>query len=95
MVIRQANTHDAASIADVLVHSWRRTYREIVARSYLNAMSVEAQTRRWQKRFDDEGAITALVASDETDRVVGFAAGGRLRERHAGFDGELYPLYLL
>jgi len=93
--IRSASVADARAIAEVLVRSWRATYPGIVAQSYIDGMSTEAQTLRWQKRLSDGDLLTAVVAHDPNGRIVGFAAGGRLRERHADFDGELYALYLI
>ena len=66
-----------------------------MVQSYLDALSVEKQTERWQKRLDNPRILsTAVVAQAESNRVVGFAAGGPIREAHADFDGELYAIYV-
>jgi len=93
--IRAASVADARAIADVLVRSWHATYAGIVAQSYIDRMSPEAQSLRWQKRLSDGEPVTAVVAQDTNGAIVGFAAGGPLREKHGAFDGELYALYLL
>jgi ribosomal protein S18 acetylase RimI-like enzyme len=92
--VRPATALDAEDIARVLVESWRTTYAGIVHEGYLNNMSVAAQTTRWQSRLKQPD-VSAFVAHDETGATIGFAAGGRVREPHDGFDAELYAIYLV
>lgn len=95
IAIRDATHNDAPSIARVLVDSWRQTHGGIVVQSYLDALSVEKQTERWRARLRDPRIVsTAVVAHDEEHGVVGFAAGGPIREAHGDFDGELYAIYV-
>ena len=75
--------------------SWRQTHVGIVAQSYIDGLSVDTQTERWQKRLNDPRIqSTAIVAHEEGGRIVGFAAGGPIRELHDDFDGELYAIYV-
>jgi L-amino acid N-acyltransferase YncA len=95
IVIRPALPADAPAIAGVLVNSWRQTHSGIVAQSYIDGLSVDTQTVRWQRRLNDPRILsTAVVAHEEDGRIVGFAAGGPIREPYENFDGELYAIYV-
>jgi L-amino acid N-acyltransferase YncA len=93
--VRSARASDAPQIARVLVDSWRSTYVGIIAQSYIDSMSVESQTKRWQRRLSEPRVLaTAVVAENDAGAVVGFAAGGPIREGRDDFDAELYAIYL-
>jgi L-amino acid N-acyltransferase YncA len=94
--VRSARPSDAAAIARVLVDSWRSTYAGIVAQSYIDSLSVESQTTRWRQRLSEPRILaTAVVAENEEGAVVGFAAGGPIRQEPEDFDAELYAIYLV
>jgi ribosomal protein S18 acetylase RimI-like enzyme len=93
--VRAARASDAPAIARVLVDSWRSTYGGIIAQSYIDGMSVESQTKRWQRRLSEPKVLaTTVVVDDDGGVVVGFAAGGPIRERCDDFDAELYAIYV-
>ena len=91
--IRQVKEADAATIAHVQIESWRTTYAGIVPSQYLDQMDLAQRAEAWRGLLTG-GAMHLFVAEDETG-VVGFAGGGRLREEIAGYDAELYAIYLL
>jgi GNAT superfamily N-acetyltransferase len=92
-IIRPGELDDAAGIALVHVQSWKSTYRGIVPESYLAALDTESRAAMWKEQLlSDDASI--FVAEDESG-VVGFAAGGRLRESVGRYDAELYAIYLL
>lgn len=97
--IRAAVRDDARGIARVHVESWRSTYRGRFPARVLADLSVEGREAQWLRQLDalDDGTVGGCVAiAEEVDgRIVGFASGGPEREVDAGFDGELYALYLL
>ncbi len=90
--IRIAEGRDAAAIAHVHVQSWRTTYEELVPKEYLAALNEAERVPLWQEWLTQE--ISVFVAEVEGE-VVGFAAGGPLREPQQTYDSELYTLYLL
>ncbi|GAA0594684.1 GNAT family N-acetyltransferase [Virgibacillus siamensis] len=93
MKIRTATVNDAAQIAKVHVDSWRTTYRGIVPDSFLDGMSYEERTKRWQKISVEQNVF---VAETDDDTIVGFANGGRERQgKFDGYNGELYAIYIL
>lgn len=90
--IRVAEVRDAAAIAHVHVQSWLTTYEGIVPRTYLATLDETERVLLWQEWLTRE--ISVFVAEHE-GRVVGFAAGGSIREPLQNYDSELYSLYLL
>jgi GNAT superfamily N-acetyltransferase len=93
MTIRNADCRDAAAIASVHVSSWKTTYRGIVPDAFLDSLNVETRTQRWQEIFAAQDAIF-FVADDEAG-IFGFVNGGKIRQPIAGYDSELYAMYLL
>ncbi len=93
MTIRTAEPGDAAAIASVHVSSWRTTYRGIVPDAFLDSLNIEARTLRWQEIFAAQKTIF-FVAEDQAG-IFGFINGGRIRQPIAGYDAELYAMYLL
>lgn len=91
--IRAARLEDAEGIAFVHVESWKTTYAGIVPEDYLASLNVEDRAPIWMKQLRDP-AVTSILA-EKDGRIVGFACGGKLRERVAEFDAELYAIYLL
>lgn len=96
MLIRDARPEDAASIARVHVESWRTTYRGIVAADYLAGLSLEARQTMWAEALRNPARGTCrFVAEDASGGVIGFAAGGPVRDGVPTYEGELYAIYLL
>jgi L-amino acid N-acyltransferase YncA len=93
LTIRKADIEDAAAIAHVHVESWKTTYAGIVSDVFLASLNKEDRMRSWQEQILTAN-ITILVAEDETG-IVGFAAGGKIREKLDEYDAELYAIYLL
>lgn len=91
--IRTANTDDAPSIARVQLASWQTTYSGIVPDAYLQSMDVEFRSARWEEQLS--AASSATFVAENRAGVFGFVSGGALREPIAGYDGELYAIYLV
>lgn len=91
--IRQAVLGDASAIAAVQVASWQSTYIGIVPQPYLDALRAQAWAANWESWLVDASALI-FVAEDDAG-IFGFIAGGPAREEVAGFDAELYTIYLL
>jgi L-amino acid N-acyltransferase YncA len=99
MNIRAAKTKDAASIARVIVDTWRSTYVGIVPQHYLDSLSYEVVTDRWQERLANTDKIwpgwSIFVAENDTAKVFGFAGGGPSQDHGLDFTAELGFIYLL
>lgn len=90
---RPATPHDAPSIAQVHVSSWQTAYRGILADSYLDGLSVDDLTERWQVILNKPEQFTFVAEAD--GQVVGFANGGPERDKRGDFNGEIYAIYIL
>jgi L-amino acid N-acyltransferase YncA len=96
VLVRPAVPDDAAGIAAVQVDSWRDTYPTLLPDSYLSErLSVERCRERWQRTLQaGQGRESTLVA-EHGGGIVGYASGGRCRDRALAYDAEVYELYLL
>ena len=80
MVIQEAKGIDAASVDRVVVDTWRTTYIGIVPQAYLDSLSYEKATSRWQERLSNMAKLWpgwfTYIAEENNDNVIGFADGG-------------------
>lgn len=78
MKVRDAGVGDAAAIAGVNTRSWQAAYRGLMPDSYLDALSVEEDTARWQCAVAQSAlrARAILVVEDGAGEVVGYAVTG-------------------
>ncbi|MFD1674894.1 GNAT family N-acetyltransferase [Alicyclobacillus fodiniaquatilis] len=94
--IREANLADVSGIADVHIKSWHATYRGIVADDFIDNLTPSWSEQRWTKVLRDADTTTLIyVATNQAERIVGFAVGGRERDGDPNYDAELYAIYLL
>lgn len=100
--IRLADKKDAQELADVHHTAWHATYDGVLPASYCARKTVEHMDAYWQRFFTKEDGRFALVAV-ENEQIVGFTAVGPLKAilqempwcTCAGFDAEVYKLYVL
>jgi L-amino acid N-acyltransferase YncA len=93
VTIRHAAITDAAEIARIHVETWRTTYPGIVPAAILASLDQAEREQSWRERIA-EGNFPILLAVDD-GQVIGFAAGGSLREPVDDYDAELYAIYVL
>jgi GNAT superfamily N-acetyltransferase len=93
--LRAAVRDDARSIAEVHVASWRATYRGIFPDPFLESLSVDDRTGRWEQSLIDSDKHIAVA--EEDGQIVGFAVVGASRDRDVTGTqvGELQAIYLL
>lgn len=95
-VIRPATVEDTPAMARVHVDAWRTTYAGIVPDDHLADLSYERCQAGWIEHIQNQSSKEhILVAEHQPGQMVAIASGGPLREAMAGFDGELYVLYVL
>ena len=95
-VIRPAQPDDAFAMARVHVDTWRTTYAGSVPDAHLTNPSYERCQANWIEHLSNpQGETHAFVAEAQAGHIVAIASGGPLRDAWAGFDGELYVLYVL
>ena len=90
--IRKAELDDAPAIGLVHVKSWRQTYPRIIPDAYLAALDSEERASMWKQAL--AAARVLVFVAEDRGGIVGFIAGGAIREPIEGYDAELYALYL-
>jgi GNAT superfamily N-acetyltransferase len=91
--IRWAVPEDSVWIGLVQVESWRKTYAGIVPDAYLASLDAEKNAEMWRRGMK-AGGMFVFVAEDEWG-IFGFVSGGAIRDPIAGYDCELYAIYLM
>jgi ribosomal protein S18 acetylase RimI-like enzyme len=94
ITIRPAHIEDAPGIANVHIDTWRTTYAGIVPQAYLDQLSYEERTRRWNSWLSNPQTYT-YVAEDESRQIVGFVSGGPENTGDPTYKAELYAIYIL
>jgi len=94
--VRTARPEDAADLARIYIESWQDTYAGVISHGLLSAMSLKAHTARWQATIKsaDRHAGAVLVAEDSHFGPIGLCSLGAARDGGAGFEGEIYTLYV-
>jgi ribosomal protein S18 acetylase RimI-like enzyme len=94
--VRTARPEDAADLARIYIESWQDTYAGVISHGLLSAMSLKAHTTRWQTtiKATDRHAGAVLVAEDSHFGAIGLCSLGAARDGGAGFEGEIYTLYV-
>jgi ribosomal protein S18 acetylase RimI-like enzyme len=97
MKIRTAWVSDAPALARVHVDSWRTTYRDILPKERLEALSYVHREEGWADRLERAAALRAVtfVAEDQDGQVIGFSTAGPETSGDPTYKGELYAIYLL
>ena len=73
--IRAATISDAAAVARVDVETWRDTYAGVLPEKMLVGLAPEPRRRAWAQ-FILRSPGDLMVASHQTDGVVGFGSCG-------------------
>ena len=94
IIYREASVTDCPAVARVHVRSWRESFAGIVPQSFLDKMAVDQRAEAFASRFA-EAAYRMFVAEVLGEGIVGFADGGEPRDEVAGYEAELYAIYLL
>jgi ribosomal protein S18 acetylase RimI-like enzyme len=95
-VIRRAQVDDVLAMAHVHVDTWRTAYTGIVSDEHLANLSYVRCQEGWIEHLSDPQSEThAFVAQARPGHIVAIGSGGPLEDAWAGFDGELYVLYVL
>jgi ribosomal protein S18 acetylase RimI-like enzyme len=94
--VRTARPEDAANLARIYIESWQDTYAGVISHTLLATMSPRSHTARWHATIKgmDRNSSTVLVAEDARFGAIGFCSLGMARDGGAGFEGEIYTLYV-
>lgn len=96
LTVREMTEADVAAVSGVRVTGWKAAYGGILPKSYLDRMTVEADTRERRRHFErPRNGSANLVAVDAQGAVVGWACVGTYRGAGSSRTaGELYALYV-
>lgn len=89
--IRPATAEDASALAAVREEAWRATYQGLIPHITLQKM-IASHTPGWWEKLLSLGASVLLLDFD--GQTQGYATYGRSRHGPAGYEGEIYELYL-
>jgi GNAT superfamily N-acetyltransferase len=94
--VRVARPEDAADLARIYIDSWQDTYAGVISHTLLGAMSLKGHTARWQAaiKSTERGSGAVLVAEESRHGAIGLCSLGAARDKAAGFEGEIYTLYV-
>jgi ribosomal protein S18 acetylase RimI-like enzyme len=92
--VRLAQLEDAQGIATVHVRAWQDSYQEQIPADYLQALSIDERTQRWQRILElptPHGQIFVAAAGS----ILGFCSIGPSRDEDAVDNtGEIYAIYV-
>lgn len=91
-LIRVAVPGDAPGIARVHVEGWRTSYSGIMPEEFLQARSLEKHCAMWEKNIAEKRDL--ILVAEKDGAVRGFVSGGKAREELAGYDSEVYAVYV-
>ncbi len=90
--IRYAGFADSHEISKIYALSWKTGYRGMIPQDYLDALSEDYWTPKFQKWLS-EGTLRALILSED-GVPSGAIAFGKSREKELASWGEVVSLYL-
>jgi ribosomal protein S18 acetylase RimI-like enzyme len=92
--IRDAESGDAAAIAQVHVASWRWAYEGQLPAETLDGLDVDEREHHWQRAI--AGSTEVVIVAEEDGSIVGFASAGSSNDDDATpSTGELSAIYLV
>ena len=92
--IREARLEDAEDIGRIQIASWQSAYKTIVPEQHLKHMDLDAHTQRWADNLTDGQVGKVTLMAEVNDNPIGFLTYGPARDENAGFDAELWAIYL-
>ena len=93
-IYRRAGVEDVPQVARVHVLSWQKSFEGVAPQAFLDSMNVEQRTKAFSERFGDED-YRMFVAEAPDGAIAGFVDFGKARHELAGYDTELFAIYLL
>ena len=94
VTFREATVADCEEVARVHVLAWQGSFRGIVPQAFLDRMTAVQRADAFSQGFS-ASFYKMYVAEAPGLGIVGFADFGDPRGEVAGYDGELYSIYIL
>lgn len=92
-MIRKASENDAKEIAEIIVSSWKITYRGIISDDFLDNMSVEKMTNRWEENIKSPNESNNIYVYEEENKVLAIMRFGKVDNMQSK-NGEIHVLYV-
>ena len=92
--IRTAVPADAAALARLQVDSYRRAYRGLLPDAFLQRFTVEEQQADWRAMLPPVAGEAVLLATAETNEVLGYVVARLPRPMAPGGEGEVASLHV-
>ena len=90
-IIRMNVIEDQSQMARIKVEGWQKTYKGIIADKYLEKLTVEEQTKKYFRSFEDykDKVLVAVRGKD----ILGYSCFDP-KEKSYKYDSELVSLYI-
>lgn len=96
VLVRQAYPTDAGAIAQIHVETWRAAYAGLLPERMLAGMREQRHLANWSTQLGNPRSADLVLVAEQPQRgVVGFMSAGPTRSGLAGYDAEVYTLYVL
>jgi len=93
ITIRRVEEWDLPAVGNLLVDTWRSTFRGLLPDHFLDQMSPAHQSER-VRRMMIQPSCACVVAVDPNQEIVGYASGGENRGQEIASKFELYAVYV-
>ncbi|MDD3224707.1 MAG: GNAT family N-acetyltransferase [Clostridium sp.] len=91
-----ADIGDSKGIAKVHVDAWHETYNGIISDEYLNFLSYDEKSQKWEKIISDNNKYQKVfVIENEEQGIIGFGFCGVNEEKEYDYDADLHAIYIL
>lgn len=94
VIIRNALLSDAEAGARLHVKTWQSAYQGLMPKEFLETLKVEEFVLNWRKAISSIDESRLRVVAEDKGRIVGFVGAGPSRWDIAGFQEELYGIYV-
>lgn len=94
MRTRRATVKDAENIAYCQMRGWQEGYKGIVSDDFLKTINLQESVERWQGNLSDMTNEKYTLVAMEKGKCLGFLSVGPPRDSDAGFDSELWAIYI-
>lgn len=98
LIIRPAKISNSRQLSQVVVTTWKETYRGLIDTDYLSQLEVNSdRIQKWHAKIHQTKDHQTFVFVALVDhKIVGFIWGGVARQpQPIGFDFEIYAFYVL
>lgn len=91
MKIRTGKAGDEKSIAQVIINTWKDSYKGIISQSFLDSLTTEKHEALFEQQLTQNTHIIHVLET-EGNRIVGMISGGR--DTSGKYDCEIVAIYI-